>query len=91
MDLDDENFNYSDDYLQQDKKYCEDSMLKMENDIRELWDNIILPYLNDYNSNYLLDKLTDKDFDKFYEFMLYNNSTCDMLFDNYNKCMNNNF
>jgi|AntRauTorckE6833_2_1112554.scaffolds.fasta_scaffold10682_5 hypothetical protein len=91
MDLENENFTDSEDNLQLDKEYYEDCILKMEKDIRELWDNVIIPYRNDYNSNYLLDKLTNNDFDKFYEFMIYNNPTCIMLYENYKKFMNKNF
>lgn len=46
---------------------------KMENDIRRMWENVIVPQLNNVSGNYILGKLTVNDYHKFYEFMISNN------------------
>ena len=46
----------------------------MENDIKKLWDNVILSYLENVNSKKILNKLTNLDYDKFYDFMINSNS-----------------
>jgi len=46
---------------------------KMENDIRGLWESVIVPYLNDYRCNDILNNLTVNDYHKFYEYMINNN------------------
>ena len=63
----------------------------MNNNIRQLWDRVFVPYLENYNSNYLLDKLTSKDYHKFYDFMVENNPTCNTIYENYKKCRDGEF
>lgn len=46
---------------------------KMENDIKGLWESVIVPYLNDFRYNDILNKLTENDYHKFYEYMINNN------------------
>ena len=45
----------------------------IDSHIKELWDNIILPYLQDNNKKQILTKLTINDYDKFYKFMINEN------------------
>lgn len=56
---------------------------KMEENIRELWDNVIVCYLDNYRDRQILNRLTINDYDKFYKWMLYNNNhyqyVCDRI------------
>lgn len=46
---------------------------KMEHNIRNLWDDVIVPYLENYNERQILDQLDINDYDKFYNYMTSNN------------------
>lgn len=48
---------------------------KIEIDIKLLWDDIILPYLNDVNKRKILYKLIERGYPEFYKFMINNNNT----------------
>lgn len=77
------NYNYQNDrsniikknYMEPEDELAElyEIREKMENDIRQLWDNVIVPYLNDYRYNDILKYLTTNDYHKFYEYMIDNN------------------
>lgn len=45
----------------------------MERDIKSLWNNVMLPYINNYNNKQILTKLSSDDYDKFYNYMVNNN------------------
>lgn len=65
--------------LEEEIYILEKKQYKMENDIRELWDNVMVPYMNNYNNN-ILSELTDRDYYKFYEFMIDNNEVYNEIF-----------
>jgi hypothetical protein len=48
----------------------EDAKDKIEQHIRELWDNVIVPYLNNYRDRQILGNLTVNDYDKFYKWII---------------------
>ena len=49
----------------------------MEDDIKKLWENVMVPNIN---SNYpLLNKLGESDYGKFFEFMISNSEGYDQL------------
>ncbi|ARF11332.1 hypothetical protein Klosneuvirus_1_189 [Klosneuvirus KNV1] len=54
---------------------------KMENDIRGLWESVIVPYLNDYRYNDILNNLTVNDYHKFYEYMIDNNEMSSYIYE----------
>jgi len=58
---------------------------KMEDHIKELWDNVIVSYLNDFRYNDILSNLTVNDYHKFYEYMINNNEffsyVCGRIYD----------
>lgn len=54
---------------------------KMENDIKELWNNVILPYLESTTQKKILNKLNSFDYDKFYKFMIGNNNSYNLVND----------
>jgi len=56
--------NEADDALQYDHVQN-----KMNEDIRRIWDNIILPYIENTNDGEILDKLSRNDYLVFHEFM----------------------
>jgi hypothetical protein len=49
----------------------ENLILEIENDIRKLWDNVIIYYINNHKCQ-ILDKLTEHDYTKFFDFMIKN-------------------
>lgn len=51
-------------------------IIKMEDDINKLWDNVIVPYIDDSNAKGILTKITKYDYHKFYKFMINSNKTC---------------
>ena len=53
--------------------------------IRILWDNVMVPYLENFNERQILDQLTTNDYNKFYEFMIKNNPICQKIIDDYDK------
>jgi hypothetical protein len=48
----------------------EETVDKMQKDIRILWETVILPYRNDLCRSQILDQIDEHDFDKFYRFMI---------------------
>lgn len=52
---------------------------KMEDYIRELWDIVMIPYLENYKERQILSRLTVNDYNKFYEFMMKNNDVCKQI------------
>ena len=44
----------------------------ISNQIRELWDNIMVPYLENYPERQILSRLTINDYDKFFNLMMNN-------------------
>lgn len=54
---------------------------KMEDDMKGLWDGIIIPYLNDYRHDNILCNLAPNDYHKFYEYMIYNNENIEYVYD----------
>ena len=48
---------------------------RIEKDIRKIWDNVIAPYKSDVCRSQILDRLTEDDYVKFYEFMISKNET----------------
>lgn len=66
-----------DDKINMDKlnelEHCINILNKMEEHIRDLWDSVIVPYLENYNERQILDQLTVNDYDKFYVYMTRNN------------------
>jgi vacuolar-type H+-ATPase subunit D/Vma8 len=55
---------------------------KIENHINDLWDDVLVPYMNNTSSQ-ILTSLTEYDRNKFYKFMINNNiaynDTCNYL------------
>ena len=74
--MEEHNRHAKDFLLEPDKELIELETIreKMEEDIKELWDNVIVSYLNNYRDRQILDKLTIYDYNKFYKWMLYNNN-----------------
>lgn len=60
---------------------------KIEKEIKELWDNVMVPYLNNYNRQILIN-LTENDYIKFYEFIIKNNSDIKSLYNRYYDLIN---
>ena len=54
-------------------EHCIKVLDKMDEHIRNLWDEVIVPYLENYNERQILDQLTVNDYDKFYGYMTSNN------------------
>lgn len=52
---------------------AENMLRRMERDVRELWDNVIVPYKSDICRSQILDKLDEYDYVKFYDFMITKN------------------
>jgi hypothetical protein len=77
---DDNNDSYYDEYDQQMEltgdqqvEEIETILLSMDNEIRAIWNNIVLQYKNDINNGFVLDKLSDYDHYKFHDFFINNN------------------
>lgn len=67
----DESFNITD--TQNDFNYresCNNDIEMIDKHIRELWDNIMVPYLENYSERQILSRLTINDYDKFYDYMI---------------------
>lgn len=56
-----------------DSEYFNNCLERFDRITKSLWDEVIVPYLRNYKSNYILDKLTENDYDKFYELMVSTN------------------
>jgi hypothetical protein len=56
-------------------EYMEDVFSNMENNIHELWNNVIVPYLENTNEKQIISKLNPDDYSKFFEYMIHNNET----------------
>ncbi|QKF94027.1 hypothetical protein QKU48_gp0569 [Fadolivirus algeromassiliense] len=50
-----------------------ETLNKMDRDIRSLWDNVMIPYINNYTTKQILTKLNENDYYKFHEYMVKNN------------------
>lgn len=51
--------------------------MRLQQDIKSLWDNVIKPYLENYNEKQILIRLNgDADYYKFYSFMMNNSKLC---------------
>ena len=46
---------------------------QIEMDIERIWNNVILPYKMDICRAYILDKIDENEYHKFYEFMITHN------------------
>lgn len=46
---------------------------KMEKDIKYLWENVMVLYLQNLNKRQVLDLINETDYHKFYKFMINNN------------------
>lgn len=51
----------------------EENFILMEKHINELWQNVIIPYLHNYNERQIINKIMENDYDKFYNFMINHN------------------
>ena len=49
---------------------------KMELDIQKLWENVIVPYLENYTERQILFGLRTDDCEKFHKYMIQNNEIC---------------
>lgn len=49
---------------------------KMNEDIRNLWDNVVVPYLRNDDQKQILGKLNEHEYIKFYKFMVENSDFC---------------
>ena len=49
---------------------------KMELHIEKLWENVIVPYLENYTERQILFGLRTNEGDKFYKYMIQNNEIC---------------
>jgi len=73
MDFESDNdMNIEDDMNFHSMRYEIDDIDKVNNYIRELWDNVVVPYLENYQERQILSCLTINDYNKFYEFMITN-------------------
>ena len=53
----------------------------MNEQIRELWDNVMIPYLTNCNKE-ILGKINEGDYVKFYAYMVKNNRVCQEILAN---------
>ena len=74
--------------IDNDQEYYKECLASMDKDIKSIWYTTIVPYIENYNSNYVLNKLTKDDYPKFYKFMVENNPTYNIINDNLNKLRN---
>jgi hypothetical protein len=56
---------------------------KIDDYIHTIWDNVMLPYLENYDSNSILDNMNTCDYDKFYKYMLDNSPAIKHLLEKY--------
>jgi hypothetical protein len=57
-------------------KHTESLQIKMTDDLKKIWFNVIVPYINNGNQAQILNNLSENDFHKFYKFMIAKNNTC---------------
>lgn len=61
-------------YIEPNEIYdLERAIEKMENDMRELWDNVMMQYINNVEQKQILAQIRDGDFEKFRDYMFKNN------------------
>ena len=53
---------------------------KLQENIRSLWNNIMLPYIENINEKQILFQLTKMDYYKFHSFMINNNEICQYIY-----------
>jgi len=70
-----------------DIRTLENEIKKVEGQIRELWNNIMVPYLENADKQ-ILNNLTCYDYSKFFDFIITNNAHVRNLYNRYNKVLN---
>lgn len=56
--------------------WMENLQAQLNSHIRELWDNVLVPYIKDYENKEILNKISEDDYHIFYKFMIENNDIC---------------
>ena len=62
--------------------------VKLQNDVKLLWENIIIPYIENINEKQILFKLKKEDFYKFLNFMAKNNEIFKYIHNRFNTLHN---
>lgn len=75
------NINNNDTNQYNELEILENILYQMDDQIRSLWDNILVPYINDYTHKEILTCLSDAQYYVFYDYMVKNNPSYQFVLD----------